>query len=137
MAIVNDIPSHADNVKHKKGLIDLSSHSEGFFGLDDYKLSKLFDDIMLVEFVDEVEDNKGSAIMRNGIFVPTNATTKAWRKAKVILAGPNVVYTKVGDIVLFPNDKGATVSNIVVEGHGTIGKGMFLNEQRLFGILTK
>lgn len=132
-----EIPMHADNLKFTKGLIDLSSHSEGFFGLEDYKLSKLFDDIILVEFIDEVEDGKGAAIMRNGLYVPTNANTKAWRKAVAILIGPNVQYTKVGDIVLFPNDKGVSVANIEVDGHGKIGKGMFLNEQRLFGILTK
>lgn len=132
-----DMPTHMDNLKQKKGLIDLDGNSEGFFGLEDYKLKTVFDDILLVEFVDEVEDGKGAAIMRNGLYVPTNVNTKAWRKAKVILAGPNVNYTKVGDIVLFPNDKGVSVANIEVDGFGTLKKGMFLNEQRLFGILTK
>ena len=132
-----EIPMHADNLKFTKGLIDLSANSEGFFGLEDFKLKMLFDDIILVEFIDEVEDNKGSAIMRNGLYVPTNANTKAWRKAKAVLIGPHVKYTKVGDIVLFPNDKGVSVSGIDVDGYGKIGKGMFLNEQRLFGILTK
>jgi hypothetical protein len=73
-------------------MIDLDSNSEGFFGLDDYKLSFVFDDIVLVEFVDEVEDSKGSAVMRNGLYVPTNVNTKAWRKAKVVLTGPNVAF---------------------------------------------
>lgn len=132
-----EMPTHMDNLKHKKGLIDLDGNSEGFFGLEDYKLKTVFDDILLVEFVDEVEDGKGAAIMRNGLYVPTNVNTKAWRKARVVLAGPNVNYTKVGDIVLFPNDKGVSVANIEVEGFGNLKKGMFLNEQRLFGILTK
>jgi len=132
-----DMPTHLDNLKHKKGLIDLDGNSEGFFGLEDYKLKTVFDDILLVEFVDEVEDGKGAAIMRNGLYVPTNVNTKAWRKARVILVGPNANYTKVGDIVLFPNDKGVSVSNIEVDGFGKLKKGMFLNEQRLFGILTK
>jgi hypothetical protein len=35
---------------------------------------------------------------------------------------------------MFPNDKGAPVSNMEIEGYGKIKKGMFLNEQRLFGI---
>ena len=129
-----EIPSHMDNVKHKKGMIDLDANSEGFFGLDDYKLSFIFDDIVLVEFIDEIEDNKGSAVMRNGLFIPTNANTKAWRKAKVVLVGPNVQFCKSGDIVIFPNDKGATVANMEVDGYGTVKKGMFLNEQRMFGI---
>jgi cellobiose-specific phosphotransferase system component IIB len=123
-----------DNLKNTKGLIDLDSNSEGFFGLDDYKLSFVFDDIVLVEYVDEVDDSKGSAIMRNGIFVPTNASTKAWRKGKVVLTGPNVKYTNKDDIVIFPNDRGATVSNMEIEGYGKVKKGLFLNEARIFGI---
>ena len=35
---------------------------------------------------------------------------------------------------MFPNDKGAPVSNMDIEGYGIIKRGMFLNEQRLFGI---
>jgi cellobiose-specific phosphotransferase system component IIB len=132
-----ELPSQLDNVKHKKGMIDLDGNSEGFFGLDDYKLSFVFDDIVLVEFIDEVEDAQGSAVMRNGLYVPTNANTKAWRKAKVVLVGPNVTYCKKDDIVIFPNDKGVTVSNMEIEGYGTVKKGMFLNEQRMFGIAHK
>lgn len=132
-----ELPSHMDNVKHKKGMIDLDANSEGFFGLDDYKLSFVFDDIVLVEFVDEIEDNQGSAVMRNGLYVPTNLNTKAWRKAKVVLTGPNVAYCKKDDIVIFPNDKGVTVSNMEIDGYGTVKKGMFLNEQRMFGIAHK
>jgi hypothetical protein len=132
-----ELPSHMDNVKHKKGMIDLDGNSEGFFGLDDYRLSFVFDDIVLVEFVDEVEDAQGSAVMRNGLYVPTNVNTKAWRKAKVVLVGPNVAFCKKDDIVIFPNDKGVTVANMEIDGYGTVKKGMFLNEQRLFGIAKK
>jgi cellobiose-specific phosphotransferase system component IIB len=132
-----EVPSHMDNVKHKKGMIDLDANSEGFFGLDDYKLSFVFDDIVLVEFVDEVEDSKGSAVMRNGLYVPTNVNTKAWRKAKVVLTGPNVSYCKKDDIVIFPNDKGVSVANLEIDGYGKVKKGMFLNEQRMFGIAKK
>lgn len=132
-----EVPSHMDNVKHKKGMIDLDANSEGFFGLDDYKLSFVFDDIVLVEFVDEIEDSKGSAVMRNGLYVPTNVNTKAWRKAKVVLVGPNVAFCKKDDIVIFPNDKGVSVANLDVDGYGKVKKGMFLNEQRMFGIAKK
>ena len=124
-----------DVLETKKSLIDLDSYGKGNFGLgEDFVLSFIFDDIVLVEFVDEVTDNAGDAVMRGGIFVPTNALIKAWRKAKVILVGPSVKYCKAGDIVIFPNDKGAAVSNIMIEGHGKLKKGLFLNEQRLFGI---
>ena len=132
-----EVPSHMDNVKQKKGMIDLDANSEGCFGLEDYKLSFIFDDIVLVEFVDEVEDSKGSAVMRNGLYVPTNINTKAWRKAKVVLTGPNVAFCKKDDIVIFPNDKGVAVANLEVDGYGKVKKGMFLNEQRMFGIAKK
>ena len=69
--------------------------------------------------------------MRDGIYVPTNTLTKAWRKAKVILAGPECKYTKVGDIVMFPNDKGASVSNIEIENYGRVKDGMFLTRSRI------
>lgn len=123
-----------DVLEPRKSLIDLDSYGKGSFGLDDYVLSFLFDDILLVEYVDEVNDSQGDAVLRNGVYVPTNALIKAWRKAKVILAGPSVKYCKPGDIVLFPHDKGVSVANVNIEGHGNIKKGVFLNEQRLFGI---
>jgi cellobiose-specific phosphotransferase system component IIB len=135
--VTAELPSHLDNVKNKKGVIDLDANSEGFFGLDDYKLSFVFDDIVLVELIDEIDDAQGSVMVRNGLFVPTNVNTKAWRKAKVVLTGPNVQYTKKDDIVIFPNDKGVSVSNMEIDGYGKVKKGMFLNEQRLFGIAKK
>lgn len=124
-----------DILETRRSLIDLDSYGKGNFGLgDDFYLSFLFDDIVLVEFIDEVSDGQGDAIQRNGIFVPTNALIKAWRKAVVVLTGPSVKYCKKGDIVIFPNDKGASVSNIEIEGYGKLKKGVFLNEQRLFGV---
>tara|TARA_R110002167_G_scaffold67992_3_gene192090 strand:- start:1210 stop:1626 length:417 start_codon:yes stop_codon:yes gene_type:complete len=120
-----------DTLATQKHLIDLTPNCQGDVGLsDDYELSMIFDDILLVEYVD---DNETGEIQRNGIFVPTNALTKAWRRAKVILAGPKAEYTKPGDIVIFPNNLGVTVANIDVNG-STIKRGIFLNEDRLFGI---
>lgn len=120
-----------DTLAPQKHLIDLSPNSQGDIGLsDEFELTMIFDDILLVEYVD---DNETGEIKRNGIFVPTNALTKAWRKAKVILAGPKAEYTKPGDIVIFPNNLGVTVANIDVNG-STIKRGIFLNEDRLFGI---
>jgi len=127
-----------DTLEVKKTLIDLDSYGKGNFGLgDDFVLSTLFDDIILVEFIDEVNDNSGDAIVRNGIYVPTNSLIKAWRKAQVILTGPSAKQCKKGDIVIFPNDKGASVSNIEIDGHGKLKKGVFLNEQRIFGVCKK
>jgi cellobiose-specific phosphotransferase system component IIB len=121
-----------DQLTPTRSLIDLSSHSSGDFGLEDYELNFIFDDIVLVEYIDMT--TTGDGIMRNGLYIPTNTLTKAWRKAKVILAGPQVKYTKVGDIVIFPNNLGVTVSNIDISDHGKISNAVFLNESRIFGI---
>lgn len=127
-----------DSITPTKGLIDLSSQNNGNFSIgDDFTLTFVFDDIVLVEYIDEINDGQGDAILRDGVYVPVAALTKAWRKGKVVLAGPNVKYCKKDDIVIFPNDKGASVSNINITGFGKLKKGMFLNEQRLFGVCTK
>ena len=125
-----------DKLATQRSTIDLEGHSDGDFGLgEEFLLSFVFDDIILVEFIDESSaEGAGDAIKRGGIYIPTNSLNKAWRKAKVVLVGPEVKYTKKDDIVMFPNDKGAPVSNMEIEGYGKIKKGMFLNEQRLFGI---
>tara|TARA_R110000803_G_scaffold208606_1_gene277385 strand:- start:39 stop:455 length:417 start_codon:yes stop_codon:yes gene_type:complete len=126
------MPANIDILKPQEHLIDLSSHSEGDIGLsDDFELSFIFDDILLVEYIDESEDGD---IQRNGIFVPTNAITKAWRKAKVILAGPKAKYAQEDDIVIFPHNLGVTISNMDIAGKGKVKKGVFLNEDRIFGI---
>jgi len=90
-----------DNLAPTRSLIDLTQGGRGDFGLDDYQLSFVFDDILLVEYADESAN--GDEVLRNGIVVPTNAMTKAWRKGRVILAGPDTKYAKEGDIVIFPS----------------------------------
>ena len=125
------MPADIDQLILTRNLIDLSSHSEGDFGMDDFVLSQVYGDIILVEFIDLSED--GDAILRGSLYIPTNSVTKAWRKAKVILVGTEVKNTQPGDIVMFPNDKGVTVASMEIKGYGTVKKGMFLNEQRLFG----
>ena len=123
--------SDINQITPTRSLIDLSTHSEGDFGIDDFELTFIFDDILLVRYIDETDEGD---IMRNGIVVPTNALNKAWRKAEVVLTGPNVKYTKKNDVVIFPNNLGVTVANIDVEGEGKIKAGVFLNENRVFGI---
>lgn len=120
----------------QKSLIDLSSHSRNslnsvFVGFD---LSNLLDDIILVEFVDE--GGTSNTIIRNGIVVPVNAETSAWRIGKVILCGGSCRLVKRGDYVCFPNNMGVPIANIEVVDHGKIYHGIFLNEQRIFGVVT-
>jgi cellobiose-specific phosphotransferase system component IIB len=127
------MPADIDILTPEKSLIDLSNNASGDFGLNDYTLSFIFDDIILVKYVDLNADD-GDLIKRGSLYIKAGTVRSAWRKAEVILAGPNVKYVKKGDIVIFPNDKGVTVANIDIEGYGLLKQGMFLNEQRIFGI---
>ena len=120
----------------QKSHIDLSDKMlPSDFGLDDYVLSNLFDDVILIEYCDLHGGEDGSEyILRGGIAVPINQVHNAWRKGKVILNGPRVQYANVGDIVVFPNNMGIPITNLEVENHGKIKNGLFINEQRMFGI---
>ena len=123
-----------DNLAPTKSLIDLTNKDKGDFGLEEYDLTFLFDDILLIEYADETQEGE---IERNGILIPTNALNKAWRKGKVILAGPDAKYAKEGDIVVFPNNMGVTINGVAVTGKGRVRTGVFLNEERMFGICKK
>ena len=128
------MPLDIDLLPTQKSLIDLSelpknSFNSVFYG---YNLKAVLDDVLLVKYVDETED--GSSIVRNGIVIPINADTKAWRIGEVILAGPSTKYVKKGDHVCFPNNLGVPVANLDIDGYGTLKKGLFLNEQRIFGV---
>jgi len=131
------MPVDIDVLPTQKSLIDFSelpknSFDSVFIG---YNLKQVLDDIILATFVDE-SDN-GREIVRNGILVPINADTRAWRLGRVILVGPNVKLAKAGDIICFPNNMGVPISNIDVDGIGTVKKGIFINEQRIFGICSE
>ena len=123
-----------DTLPTQKSLIDFSSLPKNSFNsvFYGYNLKQVLDDILLCTFVDESED--GSSIVRNGLHVPVNSDTRAWRIGEVILAGPNVKFAKVGDFVCFPNNLGVPVANLDIDNYGTLKKGIFLNEQRIFGI---
>jgi cellobiose-specific phosphotransferase system component IIB len=125
-----------DILTPQKSHIDLADRSlPSDFGLNDYKLSKVFDDVILIEYCDIHGSEDGSEyILRGGIAVPINQVHNAWRKGKVILIGPNVKYTKVGEIVVFPNNMGIPITNLEVEDYGKLKNGLFINEQRMFGI---
>ena len=132
--------ANIDVLAPKKSLIDLvDSHNNSLDGLidQDYELGFLFDDIILVEFIDEVSDGQGDAVMRGGVYIPTNSVQRAWRKGKVILAGPECKYVKKDDIVIFPNNLGVDIKNADISKHGLLKKGIFLNENRLFSIAKK
>ena len=125
-----------DILTPQKSHIDLADRAlPSDFGLDDYKLSKVFDDVILIEYCDVHGSEDGSEyILRGGIAVPINQVHNAWRKGKVVLIGPNVRYTALDEIVVFPNNMGIPITNLEVEGYGKLKNGLFINEQRMFGI---
>lgn len=129
-------PVSIDILKPLRSHIDLSDRSlPTDFGMENYILSKLMDDVMLLEFCDLQSGEDGvEYVLRGGIAIPVAQIQNMWRKGVVILKGPNVRYTEVGDIVMFPSNMGVQITNVEVEGHGKVNKGLFLNEQRMFGI---
>jgi hypothetical protein len=133
--------ANIDAIEPTKSLIDLSNAHEDSLDstLIGYAVESLEDDIVLVEFVDRLET--GEEIIRNGIVVPINASTKAWRIGQVVMQGKSALTTTAGDHVTFPNNLGVPVSNIVVKQPGgefqTVKKGQFINAQRIFGKLHK
>jgi hypothetical protein len=134
------MPLDIDHLVPERSLIDLDNHSEGDFDIaDGFVIQKLLDDVILCEYVDMTAD--GDNIMRNGIAIPLNTVTKAWRKAEIVIAGPRVKECKVGDIIIAANDYGMRVSRLpVLDENGKeriIKHGVFLNEARIFGICGK
>lgn len=118
----------------KRSLVDLERYQgTDTFSLQGFKLSKVLDDIVLAQFVDL--SNDGKSVMRNGIHIPLAQVQRTWRLAKVILIGPKVEYTTVGDIICFPDDKGIKVDNMSIKGYDkSLRDCIFINEERFFGI---
>ncbi len=125
-----------DLLAPQRSHIDLSNPSvPSDFGLDDYKLCKIIDDVILLEFCDlEASEDGVEYIMRGGIAIPVNQVQNMWRKGVVILKGPRVQFTEVGEIVMFPANMGVKISNVEIDGYGVVKNGLFLNESRMFGI---
>jgi co-chaperonin GroES (HSP10) len=130
------MPINVDVLTPEKHLIDLETHIDSDFDFADrFVLKSVTDDIIIAEFIDLTED--GNNITRGGIHIPLNTLTKAWRKAKVLIVGPKAEQVKVGDVVVFPNDKGLPVTNLPIVFDGKrlkLKHGIFLNEDRIFGI---
>ena len=130
---LTDSQRDAFDYSAKRSLINLDTYQNDTFSLLGYKLNKVLDDILLVQFVDLSED--GKSVVRNGIHIPLSQVQRTWRLATVILTGPLCKYAEVGDIVCFPDDKGIKVDNITVKGfEGSVRDCVFLNEERIFGV---
>jgi co-chaperonin GroES (HSP10) len=94
---------------------------------EDYEIVELLSNVIAVEYADVAPD--GKSLIRNGIILPNQVVDhRAWRVAKVTLAGPQCKQVKVGDIVMFPGDRG--LQSIQKNGKMLV----FLSEERIFGI---
>lgn len=124
-----------DKIAPKRGLIDLTGFSRNSFDsfFVGYKLSQVLDDIILVRYVDEGDNN--NEIIRGGIVVPVNADSRAWRIGEVMLCGNNCQMVERGDFICFPNNLGINIANIEIDGYGLLKSGHFINEQRIFGVV--
>ena len=109
------------------GKIQIEHYSGKSYELDDWHLDQVLDNILMVQYADINEE--GTEIKRGSIWIPINAVEHTWRIARVVLAGPKCSLVKVGDHVVFPNDRGLKVSNL--NGLKNVA---FLNEDRIFGI---
>lgn len=128
--------ANIDQLTPTESLIDLSKYTGSEFTLPDYQITKLFDDLILAEYVDVSPD--GDAIKRGDIFIPLNAAPKAWRVGKVHLLGEKCENVQVDDVIVFPSDKGVPVTNLQYTSttgeSKTVKHGIFLNQERLFGV---
>ena len=80
-----------------------SPNCAGDMALRGFTVKKLYDDFVFADYIDV--DN-GFIKHESGLVTIESNNTKTWRKAKVLMVGPACRNTKVGDIILFPNDKG-------------------------------
>lgn len=113
-----------------KGMIQLDSYKGTSLPLDRFTITKLLDDILMVQYSDTGSDNQ--EIMRDGIIIPLKVMqqNQAWRVGRVLLAGPAATIKK-DEYVVFPNDRGLPVASM-----GDLKNLVFLNEARIFGVVS-
>lgn len=109
------------------GRVQLEQYQGHSLELDGWNLTKVLDDILMVQYVDVNEE--GTEIKRGSIWVPISTVHFVWRVGKVVLAGPNCKTVKEGDYIVFPNDKGVQAANI-----NDLKNIVFLSENRIFGV---
>ena len=117
-------PQTEDKIGGKVQLDNYQGHS---LELEDWKLDKVLDDILMCQYADINDD--GTEVKRGSIWVPINVVNHAGRVGKVLLSGPDCKTVKEGDYIVFPNDKGIQVANLNGLKHI-----IFLNESRIFGV---
>ena len=128
----------SDNLKEtgreaiNQGLADIEMYEGAKMPDTNFDIQAVLGDIIMAEFDDCSED--GTEIERDGIWVNINMTKACWRSAVILKVGPNASGLLVeGTRIAFPNDKG--IKNIQTMSDGRKRNIIFLNEERVFGIL--
>lgn len=93
----------------------------------EFEFQAVFGDMLMAEIIDE---NEHGEIYRDGIWVSQDITKKLWRRAKVVLIGPDCEGIEIGDQVAYPSDRGIPMVSADKK------KYIFLDMSRLFGKLT-
>lgn len=115
-----------------QGIGELEQYSNATMPQKDFEIVEVMDDILMCEFDDCNED--GTEIKRDGIWVNIDITKAMWRSAVIILAGKKANPSlKPGTRIAFPNDKG--IKTVRVSSDGSKKNIIFINEERIFGIL--
>jgi len=114
-----------DEVKGMPGL-DLTS-MQGTTVPSEFEFERVFGDIVMCEYIDE---NEYGEVYRDGIWMKQEITQKLWRRARVVLKGPDApIGLCEGDEVALPSDKGIPMVSTNKK------KYIFVNAERLFGKL--
>jgi hypothetical protein len=112
-----------------------SPNCAGDMAIRGFGVQKLYDDFVFADYIDV--DN-GYIKHDSGLVTVDTSSSKTWRKAKVLMVGPSCRETSVGDIILFPNDKGLPCGEVEYVTNGGLAKalnGIFLSEHRIFAAL--
>lgn len=119
-----------EDVNH--GLKEIELYENATMPQENFKITAVLGDILMAEFDDCNED--GTEIERDGIWVNIDVTKACWRSAVIRLAGPEASASLTpGTRIAFPNDKG--IKTVQVDSSGGKSNVIFINEERVFGIL--
>ena len=119
--------------------LDNNNYSSDLSLGDEFAITELFDDFVLAEYID-VQD--GFIKDENSDLVYTKSSKEVWRKAKIIMVGPSSRFCKVGDLVVFPDDKGLKTGFVKYKDPLTqetkeTKYGFFTNDYKLFAKIEK
>ena len=118
-----------------------SPNCAGDMAIRGFVVKSLYDDFVFADYLDV--DN-GFIKDESGLVTIDTSSNKTWRKAKVLMVGPACLNTHVGDIILFPNDKGLPSGEVEYiqqlgqeQNKVSVAKnGIFLSEHRIFATLS-